>query len=1241
MKFFRELSAIALASDATHKGKNLTLRKFFLATASKCVGSGLSVGAIALGTISPAAAQQAITGLNTTTQTATSSSYSTTSTNPCTLPAGYTCGNNITLTFGVSNNLKLTGFVATQNYSILKLVDTIKLQRRDNANATGNKQVVFFEYNNTTIENLKPSAATTMDDILLDEIINRGADNVFANQGNGVGNNNNIERIDFLISGGLSVPSNSSTSVGFLILDRGGNDSFRIAAITSVDASGNPNGFGSLVRVNSGVTPSPWGRVGPSINTTVMRREQTETNFRPSAQTTNQNISGIYFSLSSLGVNAGETIYGYALFADDIDSSYNLVNYNSFPTTTSEASTGGGGLDLMAGGGIFTQNGLQSISGTLYRDNNSNQTFNVGEPPIANITVRLLDSTGTNVLATTTTNASGQYSFVGVTSGDYIVQVDTSDSDIPAGWALDTPNNLAVNVASSPVTGKDFGFELTPALTVTKTTSTPIVAAGSTATYTITVANAAGRATASNVNISDTLPSGLTYASTGTVTLSGGATRPSTTNPTTGATNPSWGSFTIPAGGSVSITFTVSFGLGVIAGTYQNPATANYNTPSGASGSSSYNSASSTGEDVVVSAVVGQSFACDGRFYQVRVVGSGLSAHSELYRIDRIPDPYQHTLILNPTPAVKLNALGHNPVDGYLYAIEYGTAGTNKLYRLTQSNATFIGNVSNLPVGPYSAGTFDAVGNYYVVPDNDSTKIYQVDVNAKTATAINLSAPMSVGDIAFNPIDGKMYGVLSGNLYQITISGSSANVSVVGSTGIPSETPIGSVFFDASGTFYGYSSFGYFYQIDLTNGTATEISNTVSASQSDGSSCPFTPQKLDVVKSAGTVTTVNNTTFDIPYTIAVKNTGTEAASKVQITENLNLTFNAGNPTITIQTAPVLGAGSGTLTLNPSFNGTSDFKLLAGTDTLAPGQERTITFTVRLTYPNTASVPSNTVQENTAYASSISANVANPGFTFAGVNSDIPIPPPDLLTSDLSTDSPTLPVAPHGDMPTPTPITLPFISNPNVLLVKRITKINNDTTSLNGDDLFSYFDDLSNPYDDNDITLANPVPPEQPDTDKWLDADNNGQPDDFLIGGIDGGQVKPGDEVEYTIYYLSAGNNTAQNVLFCDRVPANMSFLATGFDSYPVQASGGLQGVARGILWQYNGTTESLTNVSDGDTAVYFPPGVEPSSVYPNVNCQGSNTNGAIVVNLGNLPNATAPGIPANAYGFVRFKAKLN
>lgn len=210
------------------------------------------------------------------------------------------------------------------------------------------------------------------------------------------------------------------------------------------------------------------------------------------------------------------------------------------------------------------------------------------------------------------------------------------------------------------------------------------------------------------------------------------------------------------------------------------------------------------------------------------------------------------------------------------------------------------------------------------------------------------------------------------------------------------------------------------------------------------------------------------------------------------------------------------------------------------------------------------------------------------------------------------------------------------TNPNILLVKRITAVNGLTTTKNGEILTQYIDEATNLYDDN--ILDNPVPPGKPDTNKWLDADNDGKPD--LIGGINGGNVYPGDEIEYTIYFLSSGETTAKKVLICDRISSNTTFITTAFNSLTPKADGGLSGTDRGISWKYNGIIASLTNTQDGDAAQYFSPGTEPATVYPGIDCGGENTNGAIVVNLGDLPNATAPGTPNQSYGFIRFRGRV-
>ena len=59
--------------------------------------------------------------------------------------------------------------------------------------------------------------------------------------------------------------------------------------------------------------------------------------------------------------------------------------------------------------------------------------------------------------------------------------------------------------------------------------------------------------------------------------------------------------------------------------------------------------------------------------------------------------------------------------------------------------------------------------------------------------------------------------------------------------------------------------------------------------------------------------------------------------------------------------------------------------------------------------------------------------------------------------------------------------------------------------------------------------------------------------------INGSNVSPGDELEYTIYFISTGDSPAKNVLFGDgfarrlhRVPENVTFIPTAFNSNPPQ-----------------------------------------------------------------------------------------
>jgi hypothetical protein len=64
-----------------------------------------------------------------------------------------------------------------------------------------------------------------------------------------------------------------------------------------------------------------------------------------------------------------------------------------------------------------------SVGDQVWLDSNNNGLLDVGEIRLGGVTVVLYDATGTTPLLTTTTNASGFYSFTGLVSGTYVVGI--------------------------------------------------------------------------------------------------------------------------------------------------------------------------------------------------------------------------------------------------------------------------------------------------------------------------------------------------------------------------------------------------------------------------------------------------------------------------------------------------------------------------------------------------------------------------------------------------------------------------------------------------------------------------------------------------------------------------------------------------------------------------------------------------------------------------------------------------
>jgi uncharacterized repeat protein (TIGR01451 family) len=164
-----------------------------------------------------------------------------------------------------------------------------------------------------------------------------------------------------------------------------------------------------------------------------------------------------------------------------------------------------------------------------------------------------------------------------------------------------------------------------------------------------------------------------------------------------------------------------------------------------------------------------------------------------------------------------------------------------------------------------------------------------------------------------------------------------------------------------------------------------------------------------------------------------------------------------------------------------------------------------------------------------------------------------------------------------------------------------------------------------------------------------DKDPNWPSATFLQGAItygtaglnDAGKVKPGDELEYTIYYLNTGNGSAKNVRVCDRLNKNLIF-QTQFDATNAAT------VGKGISLNPGGTSTSqyLTNIDNDDKGF-----LSTSTPLPtNCNLAGNTidsvnlSNNVVVVDLADnvtaLPGIISPGNPSNSFGYIKFKVKV-
>ena len=142
--------------------------------------------------------------------------------------------------------------------------------------------------------------------------------------------------------------------------------------------------------------------------------------------------------------------------------------------------------------------------------------------------------------------------------------------------------------------------------------------------------------------------------------------------------------------------------------------------------------------------------------------------------------------------------------------------------------------------------------------------------------------------------------------------------------------------------------------------------------ESEPTGVALTPNLVvGIAKAATIIQPQTDGSYRVTYSITVKNLGNSNINNLQITDNLNVAFP------TPATASVVERiATGTLVINPSFDGSGDINLLAAGSKIAVGSTHTVLYTVIVqtnsgpnTFYNTAVVTAMSDDGNTSYVDS--------------------------------------------------------------------------------------------------------------------------------------------------------------------------------------------------------------------------------------------------------------------------------
>jgi uncharacterized repeat protein (TIGR01451 family) len=370
------------------------------------------------------------------------------------------------------------------------------------------------------------------------------------------------------------------------------------------------------------------------------------------------------------------------------------------------------------------------------------------------------------------------------------------------------------------------------------------------------------------------------------------------------------------------------------------------------------------------------------------------------------------------------------------------------------------------------------------------------------------------------------------------------------------------------------------------------------------------PSVVNGYKSVKLTTDINsnskiNPGDTITYSLYYANTGLGPAAGFQINDRLPVGVTLAAPGISVTTLQNGVAVTNAATKNPAYTGAA-----AGvvSNLLNPGALLDSGKVIRIDIPVTvdATTTGTLLNQGTATANDFAGSILTDNIDSTATGIGIAVPAGSVAQIATASIDPT---------------SVQISIKANVLLLKRITAIN-DNSNLNP----------------NDNTPLNTV------VNNSTAANNPYWPSSYVIGATNAGKIKPGNSIEYTIYFLNVGTSSISSLRICDLLTVPQSF-----------QNGSYGGAGKDLQIKIGSNSiQDLTAADDSPidrTRVYLPGATNlPTNCNLAGNTTASNAANSYVVSVGvtgntgtgipNLPlipGATAANTP-NSYGWVRFKS---